>query len=101
MSIGEIVTLMRGAVTQTISLIAPVLIVALIVGLIIAILQAVTSIQEQTLTFLPKLLAILFMIALLGGTMMASLSEYKIRLFNQIPNLARQKLEYKMFDAVL
>ena len=89
MSIGEIVTLMRGAVTQTISLIAPVLIVALIVGLIIAILQAVTSIQEQTLTFLPKLLAILFMIALLGGTMMASLSEYTIRLFNQIPNLAR------------
>lgn len=89
MSIGEIVTLMRGAVTQTISLIAPVLIVALIVGLVIAILQAVTSIQEQTLTFLPKLLAILFMIALLGGTMMASLSEYTIRLFNQIPNLAR------------
>lgn len=89
MSIGEIVTLMRGAVMQTIMLIAPILIAALLVGLIVAILQAVTSIQEQTLTFLPKLLVILFMIALLGGTMMASLAEYSIRLFEQIPNLAR------------
>ncbi|MCQ2589503.1 MAG: flagellar biosynthesis protein FliQ [Treponema sp.] len=89
MTVGQIVSLMRGAITQTISLIAPVLIVALIVGLIVAILQAVTSIQEQTLTFLPKLLVILLMIALLGGAMMGSLSEYTIRLFNQIPNLAR------------
>lgn len=89
MTVGQIVSLMRGAITETISLIAPVLIVALIVGLIVAILQAVTSIQEQTLTFLPKLLVILLMIALLGGAMMGSLSEYTIRLFNQIPNLAR------------
>lgn len=89
MSVGQIVNLMRGAVVQTISLIAPVLIIALIVGLIVAILQAVTSIQEQTLTFLPKLLVILVMIALLGGTMMSSLGEYTIRLFNEIPNLAR------------
>ena len=54
MTIGEVISLMRGAVTQIISIIAPVLGLALIVGLIVAILQAVTSIQEQTLTFLPK-----------------------------------------------
>lgn len=85
MSIGQIISLMRGAVAQIISLIAPVLIIALIVGLIVAILQAVTSIQEQTLTFLPKLLVILLMIALLGGIMFSSLGEYTINLFNQIP----------------
>lgn len=89
MSIGQVVSLMRGAVAQIITLIAPVLIVALLVGLIVAILQAVTSIQEQTLTFLPKLLVILLMIALLGGIMFSSLGEYTTNLFSQIPNMAR------------
>ena len=89
MSIGEVISLMRGAVTQIISIIAPVLGLALIVGLIVAILQAVTSIQEQTLTFLPKLLVILLVIALLGGTMFSSLSEYTVSLFNRIPDFAK------------
>ncbi|MCR5766644.1 MAG: flagellar biosynthetic protein FliQ, partial [Treponema sp.] len=62
---------------------------ALIVGLIVAILQAVTSIQEQTLTFLPKLIVILVVIALLGGTMFASLSEYTVALFSRIPDFAK------------
>jgi flagellar biosynthetic protein FliQ len=89
MSIGEIIVLMRGAVTEIISIIAPVLGLALIVGLIVAILQAVTSIQEQTLTFLPKLLVILLAIALLGGMMCTSLGEYTIALFNRIPDFAK------------
>ena len=69
MSVGEIVSLMRGGITQIIELIAPVLGIALIVGLVIAIFQATTSIQEQTLTFLPKLLTILFVLALMAGVM--------------------------------
>ena len=89
MSTGEVISLMRGAVTQIISIIAPVLGLALIVGLIVAILQAVTSIQEQTLTFLPKLLVILLVIALLGGMMFSSLSEYTVSLFNRIPDFAK------------
>ena len=89
MTIGEIISLMRGAVTQIISIIAPVLGLALIVGLIVGILQAVTSIQEQTLTFLPKLLVILLVIAFLGGFMFSSLSEYTIALFNRIPDFAK------------
>ena len=89
MSIGEVISLMRGAVTQIISIIAPVLGLALIVGLIVGILQAVTSIQEQTLTFLPKLLVILLSIAFLGGLMFTSLGEYTIALFNRIPDFAK------------
>ena len=89
MTIGQIISLMRGAVTQILSAIGPVLGLALIVGLIVAILQAVTSIQEQTLTFLPKLLVILLVIALLGGSMFASLSEYTVALFNRIPDFAK------------
>ena len=89
MTIGDIISIMRGAVTQIISIIAPVLGLALIVGLIVGILQAVTSIQEQTLTFLPKLLVILLAIAFLGGLMFTSLGEYTIALFNRIPDFAK------------
>ena len=89
MSIGEIVSLMRGAVTEVITLVAPVLGLALIVGLIVAIFQATTSIQEQTLTFFPKFLVIVILIALLGGTMFSSLGEFTIQLFSRIPDLAK------------
>ena len=89
MSIGEVISLMRGAVTQIITIIAPILGLALIVGLIVAILQAVTSIQEQTLTFLPKLIVIRLMVALLGGFIFTNLSEYTVALFNRIPDFAK------------
>lgn len=89
MSTGEILSLMRGGITEIITLIAPCLIAALVVGLIVAIFQAVTSIQEQTLTFLPKFLTILIVLALLGGFMFSSMSEYTIQLFSRIPDVAR------------
>lgn len=89
MSAGEVNVLMRGAVVQIIQMILPVLGLALVVGLVVAIFQAVTSIQEQTLTFLPKLLVILIMIALIGGLMFTSLGQYTVLLFNRIPDFAK------------
>ena len=89
MSIGMIVNLMRGAVFQVFILCAPVLGAALIVGLIVAIFQATTSIQEQTLTFLPKMLVILAILALIGGWMFSMMGNYTVNLLSQIPNLAR------------
>lgn len=89
MSIGTIVTLMRGAVFEIFILSAPVLGSALIVGLIVAIFMATTSIQEQTLTFLPKMLVILGVLVLLSGWMFAMLRGYTINLFNMIPSMAR------------
>lgn len=88
MSIGEITSLMRNGIFEVITLIAPPLILALIVGLVVAILQAITSIQEQTLTFLPKLLVILLVIAFLGGFMFSHLGEYTVTLFKLIPKFA-------------
>lgn len=89
MSIGQIVSLMRGSVIQILLLIAPPLGVALVIGLIVAIFQAVTSIQEQTLTFLPKLIGILLVISLLSGWMFSDLRNYTISLFQMIPQIAR------------
>ena len=70
-------------------MILPVLSAALIIGLVVAIFQATTSIQEQTLTFLPKLVVILAVIALLSGWMFTEMREYTLSLFQMIPRIAR------------
>ena len=89
MSLGEVTALLRQGVFEVLIIASPLLISALVVGLIVAILQATTSIQEQTLTFVPKIFAILLMLALLGGWMFGSMREYTTQLFMQIPNMAR------------
>ncbi|MBE6347705.1 MAG: flagellar biosynthesis protein FliQ [Spirochaetaceae bacterium] len=89
MTIGNLVTLMRDGIFQVLIMIAPVLGVALVVGLIIAIFQAVTSIQEQTLTTVPKIFAILAILALLGGWMFSSMRDYTVQIFQMIPQLVR------------
>ena len=89
MSIGMIISLLREGVFQVFVLAAPILLAALVVGLIVAIFQATTSIQEQTLTFVPKILTILGMLALLGGWMFSVLREYTVRLFDIIPQLVQ------------
>ena len=89
MSIGDIVMLLRGGVLQVLIMAAPLLLSALTVGLIIAILQAATSIQEQTLTFVPKIAVILIMLSIFGGMMFTSLGQYTRELFMRIPDMAR------------
>jgi flagellar biosynthetic protein FliQ len=89
MSLGTISALIRDGVFLVLKLSGPILLSALIIGLIIAIIQAVTSIQEQTLTFVPKLLVILLALVLLGSWMFASLRSYTINLFELIPEMAR------------
>ena len=84
MTIGKIIELLRNGVLEILVLASPVLGAALIVGLVVAIFQAVTSIQEQTLTFVPKIFAILIVLALLGGWMFTSMREYTLNLFSMI-----------------
>jgi flagellar biosynthetic protein FliQ len=89
MSIGEVTMILRGGVQQVLMIAAPLLISALVVGLVVAILQATTSIQEQTLTFVPKVFTILIVLAILGPWMFSSLREYTLVLFQRIPDMAR------------
>jgi len=89
MSVGEIVTLLQRGIWQTLIMAAPLLLSALVVGLLVAILQAATSIQEQTLTFVPKMFVILGVLAILGGWMFTSLGDYTEELFRSIPDMAR------------
>ena len=81
--------ILRGGILHVLMIAAPLLLSALVVGLVIAILQATTSIQEQTLTFVPKVFAILAVLAFLGPWMFSTLREYTIELFRRIPDMVR------------
>ena len=61
------------------------LIVSLVVGLIISIFQTITSIQEQTLTFVPKFIAIMAVMVLAGGWILNSMSDLFVQLVQSIP----------------
>ncbi|MCR5521507.1 MAG: flagellar biosynthesis protein FliQ [Lachnospiraceae bacterium] len=76
MSEDILVTLLRETLYLIIKVSAPMLIVSLVVGLIISVLQTVTSIQEQTLSFVPKLLSIFLVIMFAGNWIIMSVSEY-------------------------
>ncbi|GHV42051.1 flagellar biosynthetic protein FliQ [Spirochaetia bacterium] len=89
MSIGDITTLLQGGIREVLMLAAPLLLSALVVGLVVAILQATTQIQEQTLTFVPKVIAILLVLALLGGLGFSLLGDYTVQLFQRIPDMAQ------------
>ncbi len=65
----------------------PLLLASLIVGLVISIFQAATSISEQTLTFVPKLLTVFIVTVLILPFMISSLKAFTIELINMIPNL--------------
>ena len=89
MSVSDLVNLIQQGVFEILKVTAPILGAALIVGLIVAIFQATTSIQEQTLTFVPKLFALLGVLVLLGVWILSSIEQYTIRIFDMIPNVAR------------
>ncbi len=87
MSLGTAIAIVREAVMETLIISGPLLLIGMVVGLIIAILQATTSIQEQTLSFVPKIVAILVGLVIFGRFLMESLVGYTRRLFESIPNL--------------
>lgn len=88
MTTGFIVNLLRSSIVQTLSIAAPVLLTSMLIGLIISIFQAVTSIQDQTLTFVPKIVAILTIIGIFGSWMMNSMVDFTSNLLNMIPTIS-------------
>ncbi|MBE6003656.1 MAG: flagellar biosynthetic protein FliQ [Lachnospiraceae bacterium] len=62
----------------------PLLLISMIVGIVLAIFSAATSINEQTLTFVPKLLSILTVLALLGSTILVKMQEFTLGIFRLI-----------------
>lgn len=81
MTIDEVIAIANQAIFTVIKVAAPVLLVSMAVGLIVSIFQTVTSIQEQTLTFVPKVLAIFLMIMLVGHWMLTEMANLMVVLW--------------------
>ena len=87
MPLGLVLDLARNALTTSVLLAGPLLAVALVVGLLISVVQAVTSIQEQTLSFVPKLFAVGGVFLLLLSWMLQLMARYTSELFRSLPGL--------------
>ena len=81
MTIDTVTEITRDALYTIIMTSAPLLLISLVVGLIVSIFQTVTSIQEQTLTFVPKILAVFVTIMILGHWMLNTMSEFMTTLW--------------------
>ncbi|MBU0700010.1 flagellar biosynthesis protein FliQ [bacterium] len=87
MTEGFAVKLIQEALFYIILISAPMLGVSMLVGLVISILQTATSIQEQTLAFVPKIIITMLSMIVFGAWMLKTLIEYTIRLINTFPDL--------------
>lgn len=87
MTPGMVMEIGRQAIEVTLVLAAPMLLTALVVGLIVSIFQAATQINEATLQFVPKLVAMFIVLILFGPWMLQYIMDYIQRLFGSIPQL--------------
>jgi len=87
MDTAAVVDLGRQALWITMLISAPLLLISLIVGVVIGILQAATSINEMTLSFIPKLAALGLTLSLVGSWQLATLVDYTRGVFQRIPGL--------------
>lgn len=87
MTESDIITIGRDAIWVTLKLSSPMLILGLLVGLTISIIQTTTSIQEQTLTFVPKLVVILLSLVVFASWLIQTMVDYTLDLFNMISKI--------------
>ena len=80
-----VVTIGQQAVEMTLMISAPLLLTALVIGLVVSIFQAATQINELTLSFIPKLIGIFVMLIFMGPWMVNTMVDYIQRLFGNIP----------------
>jgi len=85
MNFEQAIELGREAVMMTLMIGAPVMVIAVVVGLIISIMQAVTQIQDQTLSFVPKIIAMILTLLIFLPWIMERMTDYASNLYRNIP----------------
>ncbi len=80
---------MQDAVMTILTVAAPLLIVALVIGVVVSVLQATTQINEQTLVFIPKIVGMLLVLVVLGDWMLTRMSDYTTHLYEQILQIVK------------
>ncbi len=88
-TLSDINTIVNSALMLVIKMSLPVLLTSMIVGLSVSIFQTVTSIQEQTLTFVPKVISVFLVIMLIGNWMLTELSGFIINLWSDFSQYVR------------
>ncbi len=86
---NEILTVLKDAIYTALTCSMPMLLAALIVGVVISIFQAMTQINEQTLAFVPKIVAILLALLLFGGKIMSQMNTFTLNLYGAINTMLR------------
>jgi len=89
MSMEFILNIAQQTIKAIILISAPMLIAGLLAGILISVLQAVTQIQEMTLTFVPKIIAVVLAIIIFGPWMLQIIIDFTVYIFSQIPNCVR------------
>lgn len=90
MDSATVLEVSKGAIMTLLTITSPIMLVALVIGLIIALFQALTSIQEMTLTFVPKILLVFVTIIMLANWMGDNLSTYSKGLYGRIATIHQQ-----------
>lgn len=85
----DLIGLAQHALWVMVLTLVPVTVPALVVGLLLGMVQAATSINEATLSFIPKLIVVLLCLALFGGAMLGLVGDLFLEVFERIPELAR------------
>ena len=85
---GEIISVLTDAITTVVFSAAPMLVVAMVVGLIISVFQATTQINEQTLAFVPKIVCVMLTLLIFGGYIFSRIGGFVTRLFETINVIA-------------
>jgi len=89
MTPSEAVTIGQNAITMALMLSAPLLLVGMAVGIVISLFQAVTQIQEMTLTFVPKIFAVMVTLLFFSSWMLAKIIDYTESLIGSLPTMIR------------
>ena len=89
MNIEQAIEVLRSLITTSLMLVGPLLGTAMVVGIIVGLFQSATSIQEQTLTFVPKLIAIGFAVIVAGPWMMRLLMQFTTAILSRLPEMVR------------
>jgi flagellar biosynthetic protein FliQ len=89
MNIEAAIELFRITVMNSLMLVAPILATAMAVGLVVSLIQAVTSLQEQTLSFVPKLVAVGFVMIVSAHWLMRTLMEFTVSMVQRFPDLTQ------------
>lgn len=89
MNIEQAAEILRTFITTALLLVIPILGTGMVVGIIVSLFQSVSSIQEQTLTFIPKLIAISFVVIISAPWLMRVLMQFTISFLSRVPDMAR------------